>query len=171
MNANEKNHHRQEISIPLLISFTIGGLLWAAVLFWWFAYRPPFTIGERVPGMDGEPFDAAASSAPSTDIGAIFASSDDVLPSTSIKTSWPAFRGINVDNISTERTPLRDFSDGKKPDIVWTIELGEGHAAPAVHNGRVYVLDYDEKAEADMLRCFSLDSGEEIWRRGYSVKR
>ncbi|MCL2220017.1 MAG: PQQ-binding-like beta-propeller repeat protein [Chitinispirillia bacterium] len=152
------------------ISFIIGGLIWAAVLFWWFVYQPPFAISERGPGMDGEPAGEAAVSRASTDIGTIFESFDGVLPSTSIKTSWPHFRGINSDNISAERVPLRDFSDGKMPDIVWTIELGEGHAAPAVHNGRVYVLDYDEKEEADMLRCFSLDSGKEMWRRGYKVK-
>ncbi|MCL2183095.1 MAG: PQQ-binding-like beta-propeller repeat protein [Chitinispirillia bacterium] len=154
---------------PFWISFTLGGLLWAAVLFWWFT-SPPFTITGRVPGMDGEPPDMAAVSRASTDIGAVFMRFDGVLPSTSIKASWPNFRGINGDNISTESVALRDLSDGNKPDVLWTADLGEGHAAPAVHNGRVYVLDYDELAGADMLRCFSLDSGEEMWRRGYSVK-
>jgi len=152
------------------IAFIAGGLAWAAVLFWWFGYKPPFAIDERVPGMDMEPPEIAAAGIPSSAIGELFEKFDDVLPSTSIKASWPAFRGINIDNISTERIPLRDFSDGNQPNVAWTIDLGEGHAAPAVHNGRVYVLDYDEKEEADMLRCFSLDSGEEMWRRGYKVK-
>jgi outer membrane protein assembly factor BamB len=53
--------------------------------------------------------------------------------------------------------------------MLWAVELGEGHAAPAVLNGRVYVLDYDEEARADAVRCFSLDTGEEIWRRSYTV--
>ncbi|OQW96008.1 MAG: hypothetical protein BWK77_06545, partial [Verrucomicrobia bacterium A1] len=47
--------------------------------------------------------------------------------------------------------------------------LGDGHAGPAVRHGRVYVLDYDEKARADALRCFSFDDGRELWRRSYAV--
>jgi outer membrane protein assembly factor BamB len=31
------------------------------------------------------------------------------------------------------------------------------------------VLDYDEQAEADTLRCLSLDDGQEIWRNSYPV--
>jgi outer membrane protein assembly factor BamB len=47
--------------------------------------------------------------------------------------------------------------------------LGEGYAGPAVHNGRVYLLDYNERKKADALRCFSLSSGKELWRRWYNV--
>jgi outer membrane protein assembly factor BamB len=50
------------------------------------------------------------------------------------------------------------------------VDLGEGHAAPAVAHGRVYLLDYDEKSKADMLRCFALSDGRELWRRGYKVE-
>jgi len=49
------------------------------------------------------------------------------------------------------------------------VDLGEGHAGPAVARGRVYLLDYDEVEKADALRCFSLGTGEEIWRRSYRV--
>jgi outer membrane protein assembly factor BamB len=153
------------------LSLIITGLLWAAVLFWWFVYQPPFEIAERVPGMDGEPFDiGAAAAVPSSNIGELFLSSDNIIPPSTIKTSWPRFRGVNIDNISTENIPLRDLTDGNMPPILWSINLGEGHAAPAVHNGRVYILDYDEQNEADILRCLSLDDGKEIWRRGYKVK-
>ncbi len=38
-----------------------------------------------------------------------------------------------------------------------------------VDKGRVFVLDYDETRRADLLRCFSLEDGREIWRRGYDV--
>jgi outer membrane protein assembly factor BamB len=36
-------------------------------------------------------------------------------------------------------------------------------------NGRVYLLDYDRAAQADALRCLSLDDGREIWRYSYPV--
>ena len=152
------------------LSVAVGGVAWAAVLLWWLVSRPPFEIAERVPGMDGEPLGAsAAASAPSSNIGEMFTAFGGAAPPV-MRSSWPRFRGANADNISAESVPLRDFADGAEPKILWSVELGEGHAAPAVRNGRVYVLDYDEKEGADALRCFSIDSGEEIWRRGYRVK-
>jgi outer membrane protein assembly factor BamB len=57
------------------------------------------------------------------------------------------------------------------PRVLWSVPLlGEGQAAPAVWKGRVYVLDYDETAGRDALRCLSLADGREIWRRGYRVR-
>ena len=49
------------------------------------------------------------------------------------------------------------------------MDLGEGHAAPVVLDGRVYLIDYDEASRADAVRCFSLDDGKEIWRHSYSL--
>jgi outer membrane protein assembly factor BamB len=55
------------------------------------------------------------------------------------------------------------------PPVLWSIELGEGYASAAVRDGCVYVLDYDEQAQADTMRCLSLDDGREIWRNGYPI--
>jgi outer membrane protein assembly factor BamB len=55
------------------------------------------------------------------------------------------------------------------PEILWSVEIGGGYAAPVVLNGAVYLMDYDEEGRADVLRCFSLETGEEIWRRSYEV--
>jgi outer membrane protein assembly factor BamB len=82
---------------------------------------------------------------------------------------WPRFRGKDFDNISKDTTPLAEIWDTSGPVIVWRTTLGEGYAGPAVHNGRVYLLDYNERRKADMLRCFSLASGKELWRRWYYV--
>ena len=46
------------------------------------------------------------------------------------------------------------------PPVLWSIELGEGHAGAAVRDGRVFVLDYDRAASADVLRCLSLADGQ-----------
>ena len=51
----------------------------------------------------------------------------------------------------------------------WQTELGEGHAGAAVRDGRVFVLDYDRAASADVLRCLSLADGRDIWRFAYPV--
>ena len=102
------------------------------------------------------------------DIGAYFASFDGI-PS-EIQGSWPRFRGADFDNISKEKSRLTSSWGDAGPDILWSIDLGEGHAAPVVSNGRVYILDYDEDERADVLRCFSFDDGTEIWRRGYELR-
>jgi outer membrane protein assembly factor BamB len=90
---------------------------------------------------------------------------DEILPG-----NWPRFRGEDFDNISKDPTTLAETWDTAGPPVVWKISLGEGYAGPAVRNGRVYILDYNEKRKADMLRCFSLKSGKELWRTWYNVE-
>ena len=36
--------------------------------------------------------------------------------------------------------------------------------------GCVYVIDYDQQNEADLIRCMSLDDGRDIWQYSYPVK-
>ena len=85
-------------------------------------------------------------------------------------TRWPRFRGADFDNVSKENIRLIDKFPKEGPKILWKIPLGEGHAAPAVYDGRVYLLDYNETQKQDLLRCFSLATGEELWQRGYTVR-
>ena len=53
--------------------------------------------------------------------------------------------------------------------MLWRLDVGEGHAGPAIHNGRVYVVDYDRDRKEDAIRCLSLDDGSELWRYTYYV--
>ena len=84
--------------------------------------------------------------------------------------AWPRFRGANFDAISTEDfSPARTWpSNG--PNIVWSIDVGEGFAGPAILAGRVYLMDYNREQQADVVRCLSLDDGRDIWRYSYPVK-
>lgn len=145
----------------------IGAVLSALtiVFLWWFFKDPPFLISERVSGMDNRP--KMVPRKDTVKIGEFFdtlAAFDGVVAG-----SWPRFRGEFFDNISRDTTPLAEIWDTSGPEVVWRTTLGEGYAGPAVHNGRVYLLDYNEKKKADMLRCFSLQSGTELWRRWYYV--
>lgn len=84
--------------------------------------------------------------------------------------SWPRFRGARLDNVSRDDTPLaRSWPEGG-PKVLWSLDVGEGYAGAAVRGGRVYLLDYDQKAQADALRCLSLADGREVWRFSYPVK-
>jgi outer membrane protein assembly factor BamB len=84
--------------------------------------------------------------------------------------AWPRFRGPNLDNVSPETVELARHWGPGGPPILWTVEMGEGYAGPAVLEGRVYVLDYDPELRTDALRCLSLADGREIWRFAYPVK-
>ncbi len=84
---------------------------------------------------------------------------------------WPRFRGENFDAIFTdERVKLNKKWPADGPKVLWTIDVGEGYAGAAIFQGRVYVLDYDQKRAADTLRCLSLTDGKDIWRYSYPVK-
>ncbi|NLF38872.1 PQQ-like beta-propeller repeat protein [bacterium] len=152
------------IAGAITIVAALGG---AAAIVFWLAEGPGVALVESVPGMDGRA--AALSNAPAVKIGEFFAAFDGVA-ATNILGSWPRFRGANFDNICADGVKLADKWPEGGPRILWSVELGEGHAAPAVANGRVYLLDYDEKKKQDALRCFSLGDGREIWRRSYTVR-
>jgi outer membrane protein assembly factor BamB len=83
---------------------------------------------------------------------------------------WPRFRGSAFDNVARDGPPLARTWPPDGPPKLWAVDLGEGHAGPAVRGGRVYLLDYLENEKADALRCFSLADGRELWRRWYGVR-
>jgi len=148
------------IIVAVFVLIAVGALVW------WLFYDPAGRLTLSVPGMDKRTSDEKIP-ALQVSIGSeftLFREMQDV-PGT----RWPRFRGEDYDNISKEDTRLIENWEAGGPRILWKKDLGEGHAAPAVYDGKVYVLDYDEKERADMLRCFSLASGEELWRRGYKV--
>lgn len=143
----------------------IVAAVFTAAFFWWILVSAPFDLYARVPGMDNRPPMAIRSD--SVIIGEFFdsvAQADEILPG-----GWPHFRGPDFDNINKDTVPLAEKWDTSGPAVVWKTPLGEGYAGPAVYNGRVYLLDYNERRKADVLRCFSLSSGKELWRRWYYV--
>lgn len=143
-----------------------AAMLFISALSWWIFASPSYKVVERVPGLDNRP--PVRQISDSVRIGEFMdtlGSLDEIIPG-----SWPRFRGSDFDNISKDPTPLVESWDTSGPPVVWKISLGEGYAGPAVLNGRVYVLDYNEKRKADMLRCFSFKSGNELWRRWYNVE-
>lgn len=93
----------------------------------------------------------------------------DAIPGES-RASWPGFRGPRRDNIADLAAPLAEHWPDSGPPILWRLTLGEGHAAAAVREGRVYLLDYDETRGGDLLRCLSLRDGRDLWQRFYPVR-
>lgn len=113
----------------------------------------------------GGPVGGASASAGST---APTAATSSGAPVASVPGFWPNFRGPNRNNISPDSTSLLT-SWGGGPTRLWSVSLGEGYAGAAVADSRVYVLDYDQTARADKLRCLSLANGQELWSQSYPV--
>jgi outer membrane protein assembly factor BamB len=147
-----------------IVVFTVAGIGIIAFLFWFF-YDPVNHLKMNVPGLDDRPVKSVMSD--SVIIGEKFRAFSTL--TSALTGKWPRFRGTDFDNINKEKIELIDKWGDTGPRIVWKVDLGDGHAAPAIYNGRVYLLDYDERKKNDALRCFSLETGQEVWRRWYFV--
>ena len=143
-----------------------AGITAVIVLFWWLIHDPSAGLTEHAPGLDNRPA-SATGEAGIVAIGTYFMAFDGI-PS-KLTGSWPRFRGKDFDNISKDNIRLADRFQPEGPAVLWSVDLGEGHAGPVVSDGKVFVLDYDDSLNADILRCFSLDDGREIWQRGYEI--
>lgn len=143
----------------LLFAFAITACLW------WLSHGPNMEFKTRVASIES----MMAPKHESVDIKGKFLKFEEPPPSPT-SYNWPNFRGADCDNINKETIRLADKWPESGPPVKWSVDLGEGYAGPVVMNGRVYLLDYDEKETADSLRCFSFDTGKELWRRWYKVK-
>lgn len=132
---------------------------------WWLSKDPTGEFTESIPGSDNR--GAGFGADEEVLIGELFENFGNTY--TELTETWPRFRGEEFDNISRSRVPLKEKFGPTGPEVLWSVELGEGHSGAAIWKGLVYVLDYDEDERADYLRCFSLTSGRELWKRGYNV--
>ena len=129
---------------------------------WWLARDPVDELVTTQPGLDNRGVGGVIAD---IDIGAYFESMGTL--ERELEETWPRFRGEHFDNISRSTVSLIESFPAEGPTIKWSIALGEGHAGAAIYKGAVYVMDYDEEERADLLRCFSLVDGKELWKRGY----
>ncbi|MBG0860551.1 MAG: PQQ-like beta-propeller repeat protein [Bacteroidales bacterium] len=80
---------------------------------------------------------------------------------------WPQYLGPNRNGVSPQKGILRSWPE-KGPQVLWTVNVGVGFGGPVIKEGKVYLLDRDDKV-GDKLRCFDLASGKEIWNFGYDA--
>ena len=151
---------KRTINITLLIISFIGFI----VIFWWINNDPTRDFGISVEGADNR---GVGDSAVVVNIGELFNLYETEY--TELDETWPRFRGSDFDNISKSPVKLIDKFPTEGPKILWSVELGEGHSGAAIYKGLAYVLDYNEERRADMLRCFSVVDGKEMWSRGYKL--
>lgn len=132
---------------------------------WWITNDPYSGLPASVPGMDnrGEGVEANIN----VNIGEFYERFER--KRSDLTESWPRFRGEQFDNISRSPVALIDQFPEEGPPVMWSVHLGEGHGGAAIYEGKVYILDYDEEIRSDMLRCFDLVDGTELWRRWYKL--
>lgn len=136
------------------------------------ASEPTSPAPAAQPGAAAGATPAASAAGPATVVAAAQVANTGTLPvaAAALPGAWPRFKGANLDGISTETTPLAKSWGPQGPAQVWSLKLGQGHAGAAVLNGRVYILDYDEAAKADTLRCLNLADGQQLWAQAYPVQ-
>ena len=81
---------------------------------------------------------------------------------TVIADDWPNYLGPTQNGVSKETGILKDW-ETNPPEVLWSHSVGEGFAGAAIRDGKVYVLDRF-KSKDDILRCFDLVSGKELWK-------
>lgn len=132
----------------------------------WLFGGAPVEVAQRVPGTDRPPgMDTSGQAGPK---GKPQLNKGDGVPA-EVPGAWPRFRGRNLDGVSDDYIPLAKSWPPEGPPRLWEIEVGEGYAAAAIWEGRVYVLDYDRRKKTDVLRCLSLTDAKDIWRYSYPV--
>jgi outer membrane protein assembly factor BamB len=157
-------------TLPALIAFAVTAVLAGCALWAWSVHDAQPGMQARLPGADGTPAGEKGKSK-KVDLKGRFEQFDGV--AADLPGAWPRFRGADFDNVRKDGPPLADAWPKDGPPVLWKVDLGEGHAGPAVLAGRVYLVDYDETTKSDAIRCFSLADGKEIWRHSYTnnVKR
>lgn len=152
-----------QLSRIITVSLAVGTIVAVAV---WLSLRPSVDLHARMPGADRRP--DAGGDAPAAATWEPKLERFDVVPPDH-PGSWPCFRGEARTGIALAEKGLAGGWPAEGPRALWSVELGEGYAGPAVRFGRVFLLDYDRPAQADALRCFSLADGREVWRFSYPV--
>ena len=123
----------RKLTGPLLVVpvFILCGVIAAVLLGNWLRSPEPLLAGS-LPGMDGGPPEAERSAAGEAEVDLTGKLEQfDGIPS-SLPGNWPRFRGADFDNISKSKIRLADRWPESGPELLWSVELGEGHAAPAV---------------------------------------
>jgi outer membrane protein assembly factor BamB len=80
---------------------------------------------------------------------------------------WPQFLGPDRNSISPQTGLLRSWPENG-PEVLWSVNIGLGYGGPVVKNGKVYLLDREDGV-CDIMRCFDLQTGKELWRFSYDA--
>jgi len=157
----------------IILPGVVAVVLLASVGYWIYEYKH-YQVQPRVAGLDNRPEVTQEQVAAGKPEGTLKTFREvafvEPLPRPAPPAAWPGFRGADFNAVVQSEIPLAKQFGAEGPKKLWQVELGQGYAAPAAYDDRVYLIDYDMEKQEDAIRCFSLDDGEEIWRYSYPVK-
>ncbi len=86
--------------------------------------------------------------------------------SNSLADDWPQWMGANRDaKVSGFNAPETWPQELKK---VWSVEVGNGVATPALVGGRLYV--FARQGDSEVTRCLDAKTGQELWQDKYAAQ-
>lgn len=80
---------------------------------------------------------------------------------------WPQYQGPNRNGMSPQKGIIKSWPQ-QGPQVLWTANIGIGFGGPVAKDGKVYLLDRDDKV-GDKMRCIDLASGKELWSFAYDA--
>ncbi|MCX6303078.1 MAG: PQQ-binding-like beta-propeller repeat protein [Bacteroidia bacterium] len=80
---------------------------------------------------------------------------------------WPQYLGPNRNSTSPQKDILRTWP-ASGPEVLWTVNVGPGYGGPVIKDGKVYLLDRDDKT-GDIMKCFDFNTGKELWKFSYDA--
>jgi outer membrane protein assembly factor BamB len=81
---------------------------------------------------------------------------------------WPQYLGPDR-NASAKNEKISINWPETGPEKLWEDTVGSGFGGASIHNGEVFILDRID-GEKDVLRCFDINTGKEMWRFSYEAK-
>jgi len=80
---------------------------------------------------------------------------------------WPQYLGPNRNSTSPQKGILQTWPESG-PEVLWKVNVGPGYGGPVIKDGKVYLLDRDDKT-GDIMRCFDFSDGKELWKFSYDA--
>ncbi|MFC2089293.1 PQQ-binding-like beta-propeller repeat protein [Bacteroidota bacterium] len=80
---------------------------------------------------------------------------------------WYQYLGPERNATVKDAYILRSWNE-ESPRELWSADLGPGYGSASIFDDEVFILDR-KKGEADMLRCFDFNNGEEKWKFEYEA--
>ncbi len=80
---------------------------------------------------------------------------------------WPQYLGPDRNSTSPEKGILHSWPENGL-EVLWTVPVNRGYGGPVIKDGKVYLLDRDDKV-GDNIRCFDFSNGKELWNFAYDA--
>ena len=90
-----------------------------------------------------------------------------ILTSVLLADDWPQYLGPYRNGTSDQTGLFRSWGENG-PEVLWTVDVGKGFGGPVVKDGKVYLLDREDKA-GDTMRCYDISNGKELWNLAYNA--